>query len=855
MLSPESVNLSNCDREPIHVPGSIQCHGCLLACDETGESVERCSENAAGMLRAQDGPVLGQRLKALLGAEAAGQLREALRRADEPTAPVLLFGVTVAGGRRFDVAVHRYDGAAIFEFEPAAGDDGLALDHARGMLARVRGLTDIDELVEVAARLVRDMLGYDRVMVYRFAHDGAGQVVSEARREDLESFLGQWFPESDIPQQARRLYLRNIVRVIGDVHATRCTIEPELDPAGRQLDLSFAHLRSVSPIHLEYLRNMGVAASMSISVVVDGELWGMIACHHYAPRVLPMTERVAAEMFGSFFSLHLQALKQKRSLQVATEARRALDRFLQRASRTEDVLDLLRSNLSEFAALMPCDGIGLWLGGVWTAQGCVPPADAIPGLLGAMVTRPARMIDGPAEGKIWTTDSLARAWEPAAAFSEEASGMLALPLSQLPRDYLLFFRREVAQTLDWAGRPEKVYETGPFGDRLTPRKSFAIWKETVRQHASPWTDADREIAEATRSALVETVLRHNEMMAEEREKADIRQRMLNEELNHRVKNILAVIKSLVEHSMQDGRDITDYVDSLRGRIQALAVAHDQVVRGAGGGALAELLGAELSPYGGGARTRLDGPGVRLDARAFSVMALVLHELATNAAKYGALSRSEGRVEVSWKIEPNGDCTVDWREHGGPTVVDTGRRGFGSALIERSVPHDLDGDATIDLVPSGLVARFRLPAQHIVAVAPVEEAGTAAGTEAAAGESDVLSDCAVLLVEDQMIIALDVEAMMLEGGVGSVVTAASVNEALRKLEGLTPDVAVLDVNLGTRNSAPVAEELRRRGVPYLFATGYGDQSMIPDGHQDAMVLPKPYESGTLLTALRALLEAS
>ena len=186
--------------------------------------------------------------------------------------------------------------------------------------------------------------------------------------------------------------------------------------------------------------------------------------------------------------------------------------------------------------------------------------------------------------------------------------------------------------------------TGPLGDRLTPRKSFAIWKETVDRQAQPWTEADREIAEATRAATVEVVLRHNEMMAEERAKADVRQRMLNEELNHRVKNILAVIRSLVGQPVAEGRSLATMSTSLRGRIQALAYAHDQVARGDGGGLLADLLGAELAPYRTPARgVAARRPAVWLDARAFSVMALVLHELATNAAKYGALSRTGGQL--------------------------------------------------------------------------------------------------------------------------------------------------------------------------------------------------------------------
>ncbi len=842
----ERVDLSNCDREPIHVPGSVQCHGCLIACDPQGGVVQRHSSNASEML-GLPAELIGRDLAELLGPAAGARIREALARGSDPSSPALLFNVELASGGRFDVSAHVFKGVGLIEFEVASAEDGPALDIARSMFARVRGEKEIDKLLDHSSRLIRSLLGYDRVMIYQFAEDGAGQVVSEDKREDLESFLHQWFPASDIPQQARTLYVRNIVRVIGDANGDRCPLVPEEHPFGDPLDLSFAHLRSVSPIHLEYLRNMGVAASMSISVIVDGQLWGLVACHHYAPRVLPMAERVAAEMFGAFFALHLQALKQKRTLDVATMARRALDRVLRLASQEEDIGELLRTNLADFGKLMPCDGIGLWLGGQWSAEGAVPPASDIPGL--------ANFIGDRAEGKVWASHELSAVWPRAEEFCAEASGVLALPLSQLPRDYLFFFRKEIVHTLDWAGRPEKTYETGPLGDRLTPRKSFAIWKETVRGKASPWTDADREIAEAARSTLVEIVLRHNELMADERDKADTRQRLLNEELNHRVKNILAVIKSLVEHSLRDGRSTQDYVESLRGRVQALAIAHDQVVRGAGGGSLGDLLRAELSPYGGdGARLSLSGPTVWLDARAFSVMALVLHELSTNAAKYGALSRLGGRLDVTWQVLADGDCEVVWREQGGPEVVATGRRGFGMALIERSVPYDLGGSSRLEFAPGGLVAHLCLPSRHVSTSSGREGEGTEGdGLGAAQAQAASLSELGVLLVEDQMLIAMDVEMMLNDAGIENVVTAPSAAEALRRLQDFTPDVAVLDVNLGAGTSAPVAQELQRLGVPFLFATGYGDRSMIPAGCEGVPVLPKPYESEPLIKALREILE--
>ncbi|MGX1098782.1 HWE histidine kinase domain-containing protein [Amorphus sp. MBR-141] len=845
MSLPDTVDLTNCDREPIHIPGSIQPHGCLLVCAPGGGTVLRHSENAAEML-GLSGPINGASLESLFDDACVQALRGAEAIAGDVARPALLFDVQVMAKGGFDISVHRVGASVLIEFEPAMkANQPLRL--TREMIGRIGGTGDESALMDQAARLVRSALGYDRVMIYRFEQDGSGRVVSEVKRADLESFLGQYFPASDIPQQARALYLSNTIRIISDVDFARVPVVPELDDGGEPLDLSHAHLRSVSPIHCEYLRNMGVAASMSISVIVDGTLSGLIACHHYSPKILPMAERVAAEIFGDFFSLHLNTLKQKRRLDTATAARASLDRFLRRATHQGGIETLLKESLSEFAGLVPCDGVGLWLGGRFHAHGITPPLDAIPEL--------ARHVAAAADGRVWMSNSLSREVPGAAAYVEQASGALAIPLSQIPNDYMFFFRKELVQTLDWAGNPEKSYESGPLGDRLTPRKSFAIWKETVRAQSAPWTESEAEIAEEARAATVEIVLRQNELMAEERRKSDVRQRMLNQELNHRVKNILAIIKSLVGHPVQEGRTLVEYVDTLKGRLQALSFAHDQVVRGDGGGMLADLLDAELSPYRNPSTTvRLDGPGVWMDGRAFSVLALVLHELATNAAKYGSLSTEAGELAVSWRMDAAGDCVISWEETGGPAVAAPARSGFGSALISRSIPYDLGGRTHVDYASDGVRAELAIPAKHAELT---DEPGRSDGKAPTARTSaDTLdSSTRVLLVEDQMLIAMDVEASLQDHGLSDVTTTASAAEAIEKLNGTPPHVAVLDVNLGDETSIPVAEELMRRGIPFVFATGYGDGSMIPSTLSHVPIVRKPYEVADLIAAISSVLPAA
>lgn len=839
-----SVDLTNCDREPIHIPGSIQPHGCLVACDAGAVTILRHSLNCGDMLGAA-GNLNGRDLASVLGAKTAHDIRNALGRAQLSGRSALMFDCVLENGRRFDVAVHRFKGSAIIEFEPAEANLAAPLEMARAMIGRIAAIDSVERLAKDSARLVRAALGYDRVMIYQFGPDGAGKVVSEAKRADLESFLGQYFPATDIPQQARALYLKNTIRIISDADFERIPVEPVLDASGEPLDLSFAHLRSVSPIHCEYLRNMGVGASMSISIIVDGGLWGLIACHHYSPRTLSMAERVAAEMFGEFFSLHLNALRHKQTLDAAHRAREALDSFLRDTVGSHDINGLLRDKVSQFAGLIPCDGAAMWLDGQMSVVGSVPPEAAILAL--------ARFAETVADGQIWATHKLANVVPGAEDYAPMAAGMLVVPLSQRPRDFLFFFRKELVHTLDWAGNPDKTYETGPLGDRLTPRKSFAIWKETVRSESAHWTEQERRFGEATRIALVEVILQHSERLADERTKAELRQRMLNEELNHRVKNILAVIRSLVVHPTADGETLENYAASLRGRIQALSLAHDQVVRNDGGGALRDLLHAELMPYwGDGERVTLDGPAIWMDARAYSIMALVLHELSTNAAKYGALSLPTGRLSVNWSLTSVGGCKIAWREMEGPLVAAPAHRGFGSVLIERSIPFDLGGDASVVYLPEGLKADFTLPSRFVTL--RQAEAVTTKEEPPMVDRHDNLdlAGMTALIVEDQLLIAIDLEQILEDVGVIVLNTLTSSRDALEFLAGSAPDFAILDINLGHETSEPIARLLAERGTPFLFATGYGDDGTIPDDLAAVPVARKPFERDALLDKLKVVL---
>lgn len=436
--------------------------------------------------------------------------------------------------------------------------------------------------------------------------------------------------------------------------------------------------------------------------------------------------------------------------------------------------------------------------------------------------------------------------------------MLAIPISAEPDGYVMLFRRPRIELVTWAGNPHKPADVraggGGGAETLSPRASFAAWREEVRDRAEPFTAAEQSVGETLRVSLIEVVLRLAGAAVAERLRASRRQEVLIAELNHRVRNILSLINGLVRRSADPAVSLSTYIDLLEGRILALARAHDQITQDNWGPApIRQLFEAEAGPNVAAKRMMLSGPAVLLEPLAFSTLSLVVHEMATNSVKYGALSgdglSGDGRVEVDWAIDAAGDLALRWRERGGPAVAAPRRQGLGTTIIEQSIPHELGGQATLAYEPGGLEAAFMIPSRHFRAADPAgpgqQEASPPASTAAADGA--VLAG-PVLLVEDSLLVAIHVEDILTQLGATHVATAATVAAALAELAAVRPIVAVLDVNLGSEDSLPVADRLHAAGVPYLFATGYGEKLALPAPHTGTPILQKPYNKANLAAAL-------
>lgn len=847
-ISPDTpVDLTNCDREPIHLLGNVQSFGTLIAISADW-IVQHASDNSEDLLSVPASELIGRPLNEFLPRGTIEALSNQFRGATHENAVSRLFGIDVfEDGRRFDISAHQSGTSFILEFEPktrAADQDELAA--VSPMLRRVSAQKSLTDAAEEAARQLRELTGFDRVMVYQFAPEGDGTVIAEAKdSQDSETYLGLHFPASDIPRQARALYKRSLLRLIADVDSEVSPIVPQHSPEGQPLDLSLAVTRAVSPIHLEYLRNMNVQASMSVSIVIRGELWGLFACHHRAPLYVDYERRTTVELLAQFFAYELEQQEARAVSDTAGRAQRLHDRLMMQMSSGEDLAKSFPGVASEIGKVIRHDGIALYSNGEYITRGETPSKEDFEVI--------ARFLNTAAASRVYATDHLVSRLPSMEHLVDCCAGILAIPISRAPRDYIVLFRTEAVRQVNWAGNPHKPVEVGAHGTRLTPRKSFELWKEDVGSRSEQWSPTALRAAESIRVTLLEVVLKLADEVNAERKRAQDQQELLIAELNHRVRNVLGLIRSLVGQSRRSATSIEDFTAAVDGRIHALAQAHDQLTETDWSPvALHRLLEIELGAYvtGNEDRVALTGTPVMLAPEAFSTIALVLHELVTNSVKYGALSVPEGRITLDVARQSDGMTRLDWRETGGPTVQAPERRGFGTTIIEKSIPFELKGTATLDFAESGLHAEFLLPDRYVKDAPRTDPEPSHAAQPQETPEPGLFSGAA-LVVEDNMIIAMDVSDILSDLGFETVHSASSVREALRITDANGLNLAVLDLHLGSETSLPVAQALEARGIPFVLASGYGSQTESLADFPEAPMIVKPYTNESLARGLAKL----
>ena len=779
----------------------------------------------------------------LLGAELVHDLRNAAGLSSIKTMRERIGSFKLAN-KFFEVAASLAGEHLLIELEPLevlTERVTTPVARVRRLMARLQRSSDLQSLLEAATRGLWEITGFDRVMAYRFLPNDEGEVVAESVSAGVDSFLGLRYPASDIPAQARLLYLRSPLRMLVDVQAESVPLHAL--PGAASLDMSFIHCRAMSPVHLQYLRNMGVSASLSISIVVAGKLWGLFAFHHYRPKLLSPDLRSTLELLGELFSAFVPVQLERDRLITQQHVQQTLTALLNSTASASTLIEQFPQIAPLLADLMRADGVVLFNAlGVAAHWGVIPPTVVIATVAAHYQTQ-IETIDH--------TNSL----KSLDGANPHCAGVLIIKPIAEQFLQLHFYRRELLQQVRWAGKPEKNFQVLGGEINLMPRTSFAEYLDSVQAHCQPWSQTDYATAKAVQLAWLHLLARSE---AETRERIDLlnthqnQQKVLLAELGHRVKNILALIRSLVRQARHASVSVDEYAQALEQRIAALAAAHDLVAQNTSASAdLHTLVELELGPHRNHQSNNIfiHGQHISLRADAVPTLILVIHELVTNATKYGALSTARGNVWLRWWRENEG-LSIEWLEQDGPKVVPPKRRGFGTQLIERAMSYELDGKTDLQFEPYGLLFHCWIPEVWFSSVA--NDIKVKVVPEIATAPLLPQETSQVLVVEDNMLLAADLEEVLKQAGCSKVVCAPSCAAAFQALKQHRFNAAFLDVHVRGEKIFPVAEQLAQQNIPFVFTTGYGMHLNAPASLAHYPVLAKPLEQSKVLQALQQML---
>ncbi|PHJ64141.1 cyanobacterial phytochrome A [Nostoc linckia z18] len=556
MSQPEETNaqanaLTNHDSKPIHIPGSIQPHGVLLALNTQLEIVQ-VSDNTPEYLGKEPEDLLNQPLNCLFDSKKVELVKQCLGKKIGISNAFRVLINTDNGERYFDAVVHRTQEAVIVELEPTDSESEVSFlgfhELVGEAIAKMQSTSNLIEFLHIAAEKLQEIIGFHRVMVYQFDESGAGSVVVEVKGEDLSPYLGLHYPATDIPAQARELYTRSLLRFIPDLTVEAVKLFP-----GQNLDLSYSVLRSFDSCCIEYHQNMGVTSLLVISLIQEQKLWGLISCHHQTPKYLSYEVRKMCEFLGQIVSSELAHKISHSEWDYEVKLKSLQSEFLKSISQADNFIDALIKPEIRLLDLVSASGAAICLDNEVTLVGATPNIDQVRALI--------EWADTQVHDNLFSTDSLPKLYPEALIFKDTASGLLLLRISQVRRYYILWFRPEVIQTVNWAGDPNESIQAQADGSlTLSVRKSFAAWQETVRLTSLPWRPCELDSALSLRNAIVGIVL----SKADELAKINLELERSNQELasfayaaSHDLKEPLRGIYNFSTVLLEDYDEILD----------------------------------------------------------------------------------------------------------------------------------------------------------------------------------------------------------------------------------------------------------------------------------------------------------
>ncbi len=568
-----AVDLTNCDTEPIHIPGSIQSHGFLIAFDAADATIRYVSENVKEKTGLEAARVLGKTFERFIEESSITLKSLSLNQllsygSDSEEADIINPVLTDVQGVPHYLIVHKSgDSILLAEFEPYQPSPETDLHRMVGIsVSRILEGRTVKDILHNTARQIREIIQYDRVMVYQFRDDGHGEVVAEDVAEDMEPFMGLHYPATDIPKQARDLYLINLTRSIIDVASeTSALMAMDNSDNGKQpqpLDLTHSVLRAVSPIHIQYLKNMGVAASFSVSLVSNNKLWGLVACHNNSPRLIDYKAREAAKLLGQILSSSLEYRDSEENKDAAHGLQQSADELAKQLQKDSDTTNAFAKNVDLALHTTHARGVAIVFEGNIHTAGIVPSEEEIKNIVA--------WLQANNNSQVFRSECFSVHYKPALQFTGVASGILACMLSKELGEYIIWCKPEQLKTVNWAGNPEKPAEEEAGGRTvLTPRHSFATWSEQVENTSENWSTAEISAVLRLREDIIyiinqkaNQIRQLNERLKEAYDELD----SFSFTISHDLKTPLTSIRNYTEIILEEGNTLDEDTVGMLNRI-------------------------------------------------------------------------------------------------------------------------------------------------------------------------------------------------------------------------------------------------------------------------------------------------
>ncbi len=805
----------------------VQSFGAVLGVDLHSRRILYVSDNLQPIIGAAATDALGKKTTDVLGSDFPDDLiddRTQVRRRH--------LCHLAHDNRSFEIFYHKNnEGLIVLEIEPAASTTNTlplkAMQIVSEGLTEVSGCDSFQDFATVIACTMQELTGFDSATVYRVASYQEAEILAHQGRAQLSGGLGQRHAASEVSNLSLALHPPQHLRIIADTSAPDSVIQKR-SPELPEMTLAQAHLCSPSPTLVERLGAKGIRSAMALALYVDDAMWGFVSCHSCEPKIISVETRMAAELFARSVGLQIKQKTDLMSAQHRRTASAARSRIQAQAKDPDSLWALFPSLAPTFQSIIPCDGLAIRYDDGIKTFGSVPTHDAIR----TVARKLAKTRDAIAQDENLHDTELVLPED----LGDSAGAMV---IRSAPDDSILdliFFRDEV-----------------PMSEPLTPDNHHPR-PNTIKRLAEPWDTNSRAMARVLQAYLNQIRMkaglfrsRTPRDMAEHQRHQDLKLA----ELNHRVKNTLALIQSLSRQAKATTDSLESYTEALESRINALSMAQDLALQEPESGvSLRSVLELGMVPYRDTADQRVDltGPPVGLTPDATPLLALVLHEVITNAAKHGALSSQEGIVRARWSVTDQG-LRFEWHEIGSRPLAPPTRTGFGRMLIEKAIPFELDGRTELTFEATGLLFAFDLPKQYLTKLSKGVDTSQ---EKTVVSCSDGPSGKTALLVEDNMLLAMDLAQTLKKMGAAKVQTVASLKAGIEQAKTGYFDFAVMDVNLRGAPCFPIADQLKTRAIPFVFVSGFNNAVEMPPAHQDVPLLTKPVDEASLSQSLQGLL---